>query len=372
MKSILFINPFGIGDVLFTTPAVRAVRDSYPDAFIAYWCNQRIEPILKDNPRINKIFDLNRGDLKKIFRQSKIKGISSFWRLISGIRKERFDTVFDFSLDHRYSLLTKILGIKTRIGLNYRNRGRFLTLKKDIDGYTEKHVVEYYLDLLRAVNLAPKDARMELFVSGQAGKQAKDKLDKEGFRENSWTIGIVPGGGGSWGRDAFRKHWPAERFAQAVKILMADFAVQIVILGDSLEKPIADQILQGVSNKSKTSLPAPQGRSNLIDLAGKLSLEELMGVIDKLDILVANDGGPLHMAVALGKKTVSFFGPVDDRVYGPYPPDDKKHVVLKKKLECSPCYSKFRLGVCRRDKECLRGIEVEEAVGAIKRLITMS
>ncbi len=74
MKKFLIINPFGIGDVLFTTPVIRAIKDNQPDSFIGYWCNERVEPILKNNPRIDKIFALSRGDIRKIYHQFRIKG----------------------------------------------------------------------------------------------------------------------------------------------------------------------------------------------------------------------------------------------------------------------------------------------------------
>jgi ADP-heptose:LPS heptosyltransferase len=71
----------------------------------------------------------------------------------------------------------------------------------------------------------------------------------------------------------------------------------------------------------------------------------------------------------LGKKTVSFFGPVDPKVYGPYPADAKRHIVLRKELECSPCYSGFRLSGCLKNRECLEKIDIQEAVSAVASLL---
>ena len=75
------------------------------------------------------------------------------------------------------------------------------------------------------------------------------------------------------------------------------------------------------------------------------------------------------MAVGLNKKTVSFFGPVDPRVYGPYPQDEARHIVLRKALECSPCYRGFRLSPCLRNRECLEKIDMEEAFKAVGALL---
>jgi ADP-heptose:LPS heptosyltransferase len=104
-------------------------------------------------------------------------------------------------------------------------------------------------------------------------------------------------------------------------------------------------------------------------LVGRTSLEELSAVINNLHILIANDGGPLHIAAALGKKTVSFFGPVDPKVYGPYPPDEKRHIVLRRNLECSPCYVDFHLLSCKRNRECLETIDIDSALDAVAKLL---
>ena len=356
MKRFLIVNPFGIGDVLFTTPVIRAIKDNEPNSIIGYWCNERVKDILRNNPNIDKIFALSRGDLKKIYRKSIFQGIYKSLNLLYKIKKEKFDTLLDFSLDHRYSLIAKFFGIKKRIGFNYKNRGRFLTDKIDVDGYSDKHVVEYYLDLLKPIGIKPKSYNLELVISQSCRRKSKDILAECGINDKDLIIGIAPGAGVSWGCDAHLKHWPAVRFGQLADRIINDFGAKIAILGDESERPIADIIINTMHNQA-------------IDLVGKTSLEELSAVINNLHILIANDGGPLHIAVALGKKTVSFFGPVDPTVYGPYPYDEKRHIVLRKNLECSPCYVKFHLLSCKRNRECLETIDVGSVLNAVAKLL---
>jgi len=169
-------------------------------------------------------------------------------------------------------------------------------------------------------------------------------------------VGIAPGAGASWGKDAVLKHWPARAYAELAERIINNFNAKILILGDEKERPIADTILDTMKN-------------NVIDLVGKIDLEELIAIINNLHLLITNDGGPLHIAVALGKKTISFFGPVDPKVYGPYPPDESRHIVLRKDLDCSPCYVSFRLKTCQRDKVCLEAINIEQAFDAVRRLL---
>lgn len=356
LKKILIINPFGIGDVLFTTPLIREIKQAYPGCSIGYWCNERVQSILENNPCIDKIFGLSRGDIKKIFLKSRLKGIGKSWDLLRKIRKERFDIALDFSLDHRYGLIAKLSGIKKRIGFNYKNRGRFLTDKIDIDGYNTKHIVEYYLDLLKIINIIPKSRNLELDVPQSYKIKAKNMLTNIGIKDNDIIVGIAPGAGVSWGKDAALKHWPAVKFAELADKIITNFGAKILILGDASERHIADIIVNTMNNKA-------------IDLVGKTSLEELIAIISNLRALITNDGGPLHIAVALSKKTVSFFGPVDPKVYGPYPPDENRHIVLRKTLDCSPCYRKFRLNPCKRNRECLKMIDVKLALEAVTRLL---
>lgn len=360
MKRILIINPFGIGDVLFTTPVIRQIRENYPDSVIAYWCNQRVEDILKNNPCIDKIFALSRGDIKRIFRESKIKAIREFLMLLFKIKKEKFDTALDFSLDQRYSLIAKLLGIKRRIGFNYRNRGRFLTDKVDLEGYSHKHVVEYYLDLLNILDIITKNRNLELSAPETAGIKFESLFSlpygqKAETAAKETIIAIAPGAGESWGENASFKHWPAEKFARLADKLIDKHQVKVLLLGAAAEKTIAETIVKIMKNKA-------------VDLTGKTTLEELIAIISKIDILITNDGGPLHIAAALGVKTVSIFGPVSEAVYGPYPPSDK-HIVIKKNIDCRPCYQKFKFSPCQREKECISSIEIEEVLSAAEKLL---
>jgi len=355
-KRILIINPFGIGDVLFTTPVIRAIKEKYGNSFIGYWCNRRVRPLLEASPKINKLFDLNRGDLKKIYQESFFSGLGETLKLGREIKKGNFDICFDFSLDYRYSLFAKIIGIRKRIGFNYKGRGRFLTDKIDLEGYSAKHVVEYYLGLLRFLGIETEDKSLDLAVSSAAQTKAQDLLSSKGIERGDLLVGIAPGAGGSWGKDASYKHWPPLKFAQVADKLMDKFKVKVVILGDETEQPISDVIINSMRQKP-------------IDLTGKIKLEILPAIIKSLNLLLSNDGGPMHMAVALGIKTVSVFGPVNELVYGPYP-DSRNHVVLKWDMECRPCYKNFRLPVCDKDKECLRQVSADVVFDAAAKLLS--
>ena len=186
--------------------------------------------------------------------------------------------------------------------------------------------------------------------------KARNILTAKGIEANDLLIGIAPGAGGSWGKDAGYKHWPALKFSQVAEKLITEFKAKVIILGDASERPIADVMVNAMRHKP-------------VDLAGSTNLEILPAVIKELQLLISNDGGPMHMAVALGVKTVSVFGPVSELVYGPYP-EHRNHVVLKWDIACRPCYRNFKLPVCDRDKECLKSISVEEVFAASSALLS--
>jgi len=355
LKKILFINPFGIGDVLFTTPLISAIKEAFPDADISYWCNQRVKEVFLNNPKVSRVFALSRGDLKKIYDESPLEGVRQFFSLFSQIKKCAFDIAFDFSLDHRYGIISWLLGIKRRIGFDYKKRGWFLTDKITINGYKDQPVAARYLELLRFLGKQPEYGKyqLEVFASELDKIRARISLEQAGVVAKDILVAIAPGAGASWGENASLKHWPAIKYARLADRIIERFNVKVLILGDISEKQITDVVVTAMKYKP-------------IDLAGKTTLGELIAAIGNTRLLITNDGGPLHIGAAQGVKTVSIFGPVDDSVYGPYPPSDK-HIVLKHDLDCRPCYQNFKMDICNNNRECINSISVEEVFAAVEK-----
>ena len=94
-KKILVINPFGIGDVLFSTPLIRALRDTHPDSYIGYFCNRRAREVLGSNPNIDRIFVYEKDDYRACWKESRLKCAMKILGLLNDIAKERFDTAID-------------------------------------------------------------------------------------------------------------------------------------------------------------------------------------------------------------------------------------------------------------------------------------
>lgn len=357
MKKILIVNPFGIGDVIFSTPLIEVLKKNFPDSYIGYLCNKRASELIATNPYLNRIFIYEKDEYREVWERSKAECVKKLWRLLMSIRRERFGISIDLSLGYQYSMLLKFIGVKKRLGFNYRDRGRFLTDKVDINGFNDKHVIDYYLDVLNClkVDIKKNEVYPKVFAPDESLKWADTMLKDAGITNHDLLIGVIPGCGASWGQDAKYRRWGKDSFALLADRLIAKYNAKIILLGDAKEAEICDDVQRLMKNK-------------VLNCCGKTSIGEFLGILARCKAIVTNDGGPLHMAVGLGKKTISIFGPVDEVVYGPYPPQD--HIVISKKdLPCRPCYKKFKYTKCEKQL-CLSSITVDEILKASEGILS--
>jgi len=337
-------------------PLVSILKKSDPQNSIFYWSNIRVKPILESNPNLDKIFALSRGDLKNISQNSGYTALKLFFDLIRDLKKERFDLAFDFSLDYRYSMFLRLLGVKRIIGFDYKNRGRFLTDKIRINGYQDRHVVEYYLDTLKFIGVfLDHKPEIQLFLPDTDIAWAENFLKVHNIKDNDLIIGIAPGGGASWGGNALYLRWPQDKFASLAHMLAKKDNAKIILFGSADEAGLCEQIEYSLKNK-------------IINTSGKITLTQYGALFKKCNIAICNDAGPLHIAVALGLKTVCICGPVDEKVYGPYPLKPI-HRIVKENLPCQPCYKNFRFPGCPYNRKCIQDITVDEVYSAVKSLL---
>ena len=351
-KKILFINTFGIGDVLFTTPLVEELRRNPAVTCIGYLANRRTAPLLQQNSRIDKVFIYERDEFLALYRRSKWKYMQEGFGLLNEIRREKFDLAVDCSLG-TMSHLAGLAGIPVRVGYNYKHRGFWLTHKLPFKGYEDKHIVEYYADLLRAVGVDARPRALELAVPDADGRWAEEWLKEKNLNRGKPLIAVVPGGGASWGKNAALKRWPAESYAQLVDKIIAQTSADIILMGDKNDRELCLEA-------------ARLARASCLVAAGETTLFQFAALLKHCALAVLNDGGPLHIAVAVGVRTVSIFGPVDERVYGPFPAGNNR--VVKKNLPCQPCYRRFRMSACSH-LSCLNKLSVEDVFAQVERAL---
>ena len=349
---IIIANPYGIGDVLFSTPLIRSIRAKFPQSHIAYLCNARTIEILEHNPHLNEIIVFEKDEYRSLWRSSKSKCISRFFSLLNKIRKGRFDVLVDLSLGDRYSLVFMLLGVRRRVGFDYKGRGRFLTKKIAIKGFNDKPAPHYYLDVAGLIGAEPDYKDLDFRIPDESKKWADDFLKQRGISDKDTLIGVVPGGGFSWGSQAYTRRWDSERFKLLCNRLTANLNASLIFFGGGAEESaLCAQISKYVSGK-------------WADASGKTTLSQFAALLSKCRLVVGNEGGALHVALSQNVPIVAIFGPVDYKVYGPYPQDERV-VIVAKHLECQPCYHSFRMPPCPYELKCLRDVSVDDVLDGV-------
>lgn len=357
MKKILIINPFGVGDVLFTTPVINAIKKKFPDSFIGYLCQKQTGVILENHPFVDKLFFYTRGDLKQVRKKSYFKYLKILLSGINKIRNENFDLAVDLSMVSQYSFLLWFIGVKYRIGFDYKRRGFFLNHKLKITGLREKHVIEYYSDLLKLLNIKEINKKLKFYTALKDRQYVDNFLLKNKVNNKDVLIGIAPFGGGSWGKDARSKQWADEKFSVLMSTLLSNYDCKIIIFG--VQRNVDDcAIFKDVFSNKK-----------VVNAVGKTKLGQLAAMIGKCSLFISNDSGPMHIACAKDVATISIFGPVDESVYGPVG-QGVVHKIIKADIECRPCYKNFKKPECN-NIACLDEISVDMVLDEVKKILKL-
>ena len=350
-RRILIVNPFGIGDVLFSTPLIRAIRRAFPAAYVAYLGNRRTEEILRRNPHLDALFIYEKDEVVALWNRHKLHALRLMASLFRQIRRSRFDVAIDLSLGERYSFLLALFGVPRRIGFDFRRRGRFLSHRFVINGFQDRYVVNYYAELLGMLGIRQRDGALELAINEEDRQDAQQRLGTLGIRDGHRLIGWVPAGGVSWGIQANFRRWSKEGFIQVGRALGRQPDTMLLIFGEPQDHAVCAQIAQAIGAKA-------------VDLSSQTTLGQFISLIARCALVITNDGGPVHIAASQGVRTVSIFGPVDAHVYGPYPRTDGHHVVYREDLPCRPCYHQFKLPPCPYERACLTTISPDDVLEA--------
>jgi heptosyltransferase II len=356
-RSFLVINTFGIGDVLFSTPLLRNLRKRFPAAKIYYLCNKKTASLLRSHPLVDKVFVYERDDFVAEQKISFIGGIGKYLRFISAIKNERIECAIDLSLNAPFGFFALLAGIKKRYGLDYKGRSRFLNRKVKIGGFTDKHVADYYLDTLGLLGIDPERSGLEVYADPVSSAWAGDVLNKNHISKDDLIVGVAPCGGAAFGRDNRLRRWPVESFARLIDMMTLELKAKVLIFAGPDEKEDVNAIIGLLKN-----------RGSAFEFCDT-TLNETVALVEKCRLFVSNDTGILRFADGMNKKIVALYGPIDEKVYGPYCFDDSRVIILKKDLPCRPCYNRFRIAPCANDRKCLTGISVDEVMSAVKRLI---
>ena len=352
IKRVLIVNPFGLGDCLFLSPVFRALKESGVEKIVLL-LGSRTSELFESHPFVDEIVAIDRDEFRKKSRWGKFLFVKN---LVSKLRREKFDAFIDVSLSREYAFLAKFfLRIPKRVGFDYHGRGIFLSDKLPLpEGYADKHVIQYYRDLLRPLGIQAKTRAPEIFLKDEEIRNAKKLLSQAGIPEGQPFTVVAPGGGESWGKDARFKRWPVNYFKDTVTSLRPEISGNVVILGSRGEKELGENLVAGLSG------------FHVVNWMGERALRESLAVLSLASLVITNDGGLCHAARALNRPLIAVYGPVDPVVYGPYPESDDVTVIRRTDLACQPCYKKFRYNSSCQTIECLNDLLPNKALSLVQ------
>ncbi len=314
-KKILIRSTNWIGDAVMTTPAVRTIRENFPESEITMLVHPWVSDVFRYSPRVDQLFLYE--------KRGRHQGLKGMLRLAGELRLEAYDCAILLQNAFEAALITKLAGIPVRGGYTTDARGLLLThgVHKAPELIT-KHQVHYYQRMVRGLGLHTAPNELELFIPGDQIDAAKLLIAKHSGIETGTVplIGFNPGA-------AFgpAKRWPTEKFAELADRLCRRADACIVLFGSNADRETAAAIMASAGKSAA---------ARMVDLTGNTSLIEAMALIGECNVFVTNDSGLMHVAAALHTPMVAIFGSTDHIATGPFSDNAK---VIRKPLPCSPC-----------------------------------
>jgi predicted lipopolysaccharide heptosyltransferase III len=343
IKKILLIQLGDIGDVVWTTPTLWAVKGSFPRAKIVILVREGIGPLLEGDPSLEKVFEVKHhpgGFLRKGMEEA---------RFLISLRREHFDLVFDLRAGDRGAILAYLTGAPKRVSLLYRKgvpfwRKRLFTHLVDPPPPRERlrGAAEQSLRIVRGLGIACRDTTPKLWVSEKVEKRARDLLQSEKIAGQPRWITVNP-----FSRWAY-KEWGYEKWVEILDWLWDDYKIAAVVVGATTEREKAADI-------------AKKCKGVVFNLAGRTSLDELLGLLSMSSLHLGVDSGPPHIAAAAGAPTITIYGPTD---WYDWAPPGKRHRVIVPELECVPCFKKGCNG--KEWSRCLEELKAAKVKAVIK------
>lgn len=348
---ILLVRLRQIGDVVFTTPAIAAIRARYPRAHLTYLVEPAAAPVVVGNPHLNEVVIAP--------RRPGVGGLLADVALGRRLRAARYDLAIDFHGGPRASLLTFLSGATTRVG--YDILGRRWMYTRVVDRPRElraRHSVVNQWDLLRALDIDPPDpARnpVQMALDPEAVARIEARLAAAGvLRDDEIVVVHVSAS------SPFRR-WPMASFIEMVAALASVPRRRIVVTSGPSEASAANEVIEGARAKVHAIY-----REHVVQY-GDLPLAELRALVERSAVYIGGDSGPLHIAATTRAPIVALFGPTPSARSAPWrDPAFVSELVEVVGLPCRPCDQR----VCEPgDFRCLTRIDAPRVVAAAERAL---
>lgn len=332
-----------IGDVVFASCLLPALRQAYPNAHLAWLVEPSAAPLLQNNPYLDEVIVWEKGrwldDLKK-------GRFLSLLRKIHNLRQTLKTHHFDWALDLQGLLKSHLLaycsGAAERIGFLAKEGGNFLLTKTFAKGGEKQKIASEYRDFAEKIGLAMHPLRFGIHLDSADYEAAKKCLQSIGV--NGPFVAFCPF------TTRPQKHWFIDRWAILAEMLYKDLGLDIVLLG-------------GLGDMAKANALNQQAGDRLKNLAGQTSLRQSAAIIALADAVIGVDTGMTHLAVVLGVPTIALFG--STRPY--LDAENFKLEIIYKALPCSPCRRKPS---CHGDYSCMRSITPDEVSMVLRKMLS--
>jgi len=340
IRRILVRGTNWIGDAVMTTPALRRLRSSFPAAHITLLATPHTAGLFEASPVIDEVLVYRRRE----------EGWPAFVEMARTLRRHRFDLALLFQNAFEAALLAWLGGACLRVG--YATQGRSALLTEAVKrGPQHRHRYQAYdyLDLVAAGERAifgpdfkpaqPDPTPIPSLTASPAQLRAADSLLQR-YDLSPGERPLVALNAGATNSQA--KCWPEDRFATLADRLANECRAAVILIGAKAERENAERVISQMRS------------AGAINLAGETSVAELVGVLDRCDLLVSNDTGPAHIAAALGRPTLTVFGPTNEFETAPTGP--RASIVRAEGIECARCM----LRECPIDHRCMTRIASDE------------
>ncbi|HPH55007.1 MAG TPA: glycosyltransferase family 9 protein [Smithella sp.] len=345
VRKVLLIQLGDIGDVVWTTPSIRAVKNSVPNAKVFVLVKEGFGGLLEADPSIEQVFEVKsyRGNL---FQQA--AGHLSFLR---ELRAKRFDLVVDLRLGDRGAFMAFATGAPMRVTLHHPGGVPFWRNYLFTHGavpwsavYTRGAVAQS-LGILKVLGIDTDDHIPRLWIADTIKRRIREILVREKVEGCTQWITINPFSRWSY------KEWNSDKWIEIINWLSKDFAIPVIVIGSAEEQPKAEALIR-------------RCETGIFNFAGKTTLAELTGLLGQSLLHIGVDSAAPHIAAAVGTPTMTIYGPSSWKEWAPV---GKDHCVIASDMDCVPCFKKG----CDNSghSRCLETLTVDQVKNAIRETV---
>lgn len=340
MTKILIIKLSAIGDVVQTLPALEAIKSACPESEVDWVVEEAAAGILEGHPLVSRLLVSRRKAWMGMLKRpgTFLRGSRELFGFITMLRKTRYDIAIDFQGLLKSGIVIGLSRAERKIGFAGTREFSSLFLNERLPAYDiERHALERYLDIARYLGAIDPPGRCSLPIEREQALM-RERLGKAtGAGKRTVVLNPVA----RWKT----KLWPEEKFARLADRLMAERGATVIFTGSPADREVISRIIGMMDGRP-------------LNWAGETTLKELAALASLADLFITTDTGPMHLAAAAGGKVVALFGPTAPWRTGPY---GEGHVVVRKGLECSPCFRRE----CGDAVRCMDAISVDEVMSQL-------